>query len=118
MKVYLGPKSHPYTELVVPGIKRKFKINCLIDTGFAGGLALPLHLKEEFKFPLIIKRSWKLADGSEIELDVFAGKIEFEGKKKEIAILFVNGEDGIVGIEFLKGLRFVLDLKEGRVELS
>lgn len=118
MVIYLGPKLHPYVQVTAIGARRNFRLNCLIDTGFAGGIALPLRLKEKLKFPFICTRVWKLADGSEIELDVFAGKVKFSEKQKEIAVIFIGREEGIVGIEFLKGMRFVLDLKEKKVELS
>lgn len=118
MAVYLSSRQHPYARASLPGVDEDVELDCLIDTGFAGGIAIPNDLKDEFNFPSIGRRVWELADGSEIELEILAGRVKFEGVEKEVAVLFIGRREGLVGIEFLKGMRFLLDLKIGKVELS
>lgn len=118
MRTFLSPQDHPYVRVILPGSEGKAELACLIDTGFAGGISVPEKLKPNFNFPLIGRRTWELADGSQIELKVYLGKVETDGEEKEIGIIFTDGSEGSVGIEFLRGKRFVLDLKENTVELS
>lgn len=114
----MDSKLHPYVEVRVKGSEQDFEVDCLVDTGFAGGVVLPQELRDKVDFTPMARRVWRLADGSEIELVVFAGQIGFKGEEKKMAILFIDRGEGLVGIEFLKGMRFVLDLKEREVELS
>jgi clan AA aspartic protease len=118
MQTFLSSQDHPYVKVVFSGLEDKAELDCLIDTGFAGGISIPEKIKPDFNFPLIGRRTWELADGSQIELEVYLGKTTTNGKEKEISIIFTDGNEGLVGIEFLRGKKFVLDLKSHTVELS
>lgn len=117
MRTFLSPQQHPFVELTVPGIDENIILSCLIDTGFGGGISIPLKLKEEFEFPLIGRRTWELADGSEIELEVYLGGIQTDKNTEQIAVIFSNNNEGLVGIEFLRNKKFILDLKSNTIEL-
>ena len=118
MQTFLSPRGHPYAIFTLLGANEGVELGCLIDTGFAGGVSVPEKLKQSFNFPLIGRRTWELADGSQIELEVYLGKVKADGEEKEIGIIFTDGNEGLVGIEFLRGKRFILDLKTSTVELS
>lgn len=118
MQTFLSPQDHPYVRIILPGPEDEAGLDCLIDTGFAGGISIPEKLKPNFDLPLIGRRTWELADGSQIELEVYLGKVKVDNGEKEISIIFTDGSEGLVGIEFLRGKRFVLDLKTNIVELS
>lgn len=118
MQTFLSSQDHPYVRVILPRSRDKTGLDCLIDTGFAGGISVPEKLKPNFNFPLIGRRTWELADGSRVELEVYLGKMMANGKEKEISVIFTDGGEGLVGIEFLRSKRFVLDLKENTVKLS
>jgi len=118
MQTFLSSQDHPYVRVLLPKSGDKIELACLIDTGFAGGISIPEKLKPNFNFPLIGRRTWELADGSRIELEVYLGKMMANDKEKEISVIFTDGNEGLVGIEFLRNKRFVLDLKTNIVELS
>lgn len=119
MKTFLDPRGHAYIRLALPSFNKVIELDFLIDTGFSGGLAIPRNVKDKFNFPLISRANWELADGSEIELDVYLAKIKIKGRKNgEISAIFSDGKEGLVGIEFLRGRRFVLDLKRLTVSLE
>lgn len=112
--------KHPFLTLKVKPPKRKdWKIiECLIDTGFSGGLVLPLSLREYFPSNEFIEAHFVLADNSEITVDSTFTLVEFNGRRKEVAVVFMGENQGIVGVEFLNQMKFCLDLKKNRVELK
>jgi clan AA aspartic protease len=119
MRVFLDSRGHAYVNLCVLTIKGDISLDLLVDTGFSGGLSLPSSLKQKLDFPSISRATWELADGSEIELGVFLGKIRTRrGREEEIAVVFNESREGLVGIEFLRGKKFVLDLKKFQVKLG
>jgi len=118
MRTFLSSQDHPYVRINAPGAKKEIEFDCLIDTGFAGGISIPEKLKPHFKFPLIGRRVWELADGSLVELEVYFGKVKEGTKKKEVSVIFTDGSEGLVGIEFLRGKKFILDLKKNAIQLS
>jgi len=119
MRAFLDSRGHAYVKLQASAIKDDISLNLVVDTGFSGGLSLPSGLKQKFNFPPISRATWELADDSEVELDVYLGKIKTQkGREEEIAVVFNESREGLAGIEFLRGKRFVLDLRELRVELA
>lgn len=90
----------------------------MIDTGFSGGISIPRQLQKELDFPEIYKSTWELADGSQVESEIYAGEIDTGRGTKKTAVIFSDGREGLVGIEFLRGKKFVLDLKKNEIELS
>lgn len=118
MKPYLDKRGHAYIEVALQGKKQDIKLNCLIDTGFSGGISIPREYQDKFNFPRIVRDiTWELADGSETKLDIYLGKLNIAGGEREIAVIF-DGKDGLVGIEFLKEKIFTLNLKDNLVELT
>lgn len=118
MQTFLNPQGHASTKIRLNGISKTVELDCMIDTGFSGGISLPRELQVELDFLEIYKSTWELADGSQVESEIYAGKIETPEGVKEIAVIFSNGREGLVGIEFLRGKKFVLDLKKNETELS
>lgn len=119
MKAFLDSRGHAYIRLRLPSFNKVIEIDFLVDTGFSGGIAIPSNLEHKFNFPRISRATWELADGSEIELDVYLGRIKAQkGRDEEISAIFSDGKEGLVGIEFLRGKKFVLDLKKFAVSLG
>lgn len=118
MQTFLSPQQHPYVKISISGRTKEVELDCLIDTGFAGGISIPAGLKSKFDFPVIGRQVWELADGSQIELEVFLGEIKTEKEKAEIAVIFTDGSEGLVGIEFLRGRKFIFDLRKLQVALK
>jgi len=84
--------KHPYITLKVLFQKDKWKkVDCLIDTGFSGGLSLPREYQGHFRKQVFIETHLLLADGSEIAADATYTKIRFNGKEKEVDVLYLWG---------------------------
>lgn len=118
MQTFLTPQGHAYVILVLPSIEGEVQLDCLIDTGFSGGLAMPQQFKEKFNFPRISRATWELGDGSQIESEIYLGELKIRDNSERIAVIFSESREVLVGIEFLRGKRFVLDLKKNTASLS
>ena len=109
---------HPFIKLEVKlPEKRWIEIDCLIDTGFSGGLVLPKKFKESFLEDEFIEARFVLANGSEIMAEASYTKVRYKKIEKEVAVVFMGDSEGLVGVEFLDQMKFCLDLKKNKVEL-
>ena len=116
--VYLqGKQPYLLLKISLPGGKWK-KLRCLIDTGFSGGVSLPLKYKNYLKLQNLFEAHITLADGTETTVDAGIGKIKFNDQTKFIDILFMGSPEALVGVEFLDQMIFCLDLKRKKVTLS
>ncbi|MBC8185023.1 hypothetical protein H8E88_28350 [candidate division KSB1 bacterium] len=78
-----------------------------IDTGFSGGIALPIEMLDKMKIDQIDYDTFKLATGEIIELPVFIGKAVV--KKLVVETWFIPG-DFLLGMEFLSSLGKILSM--------
>lgn len=115
--IYLSG-NHPFIRLKVKLRNKWQEIDCLIDTGFSGGLSVPQNFRENFSVSNLIETRFVLADGSEIITDATYTKVELEGREKEISIVFIGDSGNLVGVEFLEKMKFCLDLKDMKVSLE
>jgi len=87
-----------------------------VDTGFSGGIAIPLNLINEMGLELVDFDTFRLATGEIVELPIFLGKVII--KKSEIETWFIPG-DSLLGMEFLysAGSLLSLNFKDDTVKL-
>lgn len=50
--------------------------------------------------------------------EMFNLKVRFRNKEKNMAVFFTDCQDALVGIEFLTGFKFTLDLKKLQIGLE
>ena len=88
-----------------------------VDTGFSGGIALPLDTLKKLELELVFYDTFKIATGEIIELPVFLGKAMIN--KADVETWFIPG-DYLLGMEFLTEAGSILyfDLKTGEVNLT
>ncbi len=117
MNPYLNKENTPYLKIDV-FVSSWITLDAIIDTGFAGGISLPKKYRSFFKnkTPLTIQR-FLLADGSTKLYLIFDIKVKYKDKVKFL-YLVISGDEALVGIEFLLGFSFILDLKRFRVALD
>lgn len=117
MNPYLDSQKNPHVKIKVL-LTSWTTIDCLIDTGFSGGLALPDKLKIGLSTKPVMFQRYELADGSLTTFPLFVLNVKFNNKIKEVTAFFTKSNEALVGIEFLMGFKFVLDLKKMIVELK
>lgn len=116
--IYLSPNKHPHAKVKVKFDKKWEMVNCLIDTGFSSGISLPQKYLKLVKGSSKWRQSFELADGSVVEYDLYKLEISYEGKGKIVSAIFSQSKDALLGIEFLDGFNFCLDLKNYKVSLT
>lgn len=117
MNPYLDNERSPHIKVDIY-LSSWINVDCFIDTGFAGGISLPIHYQNLFKSRKpVTYLEFKLADGSTRFNSVYKTKIRYKNKQKDIFLVF-SGDDALIGIEFLLGFKFILDLKKFRVSLE
>lgn len=118
MNVYLTSNNSPRVKVGLRLSSKQRQIDCLIDTGFSSGLALNQSLLRHIHLPVVARQEFELADSSLVVFDVYLATVEFGGKKRQLQTVFTESKDNIVGMEFLDGLEFNLNLKSHTVKLT
>ena len=115
---YLTLQNHPRVKINI--LKSSFKrvVDCLLDTGFSGGLALPEFYQTKLKLKPLAYQELELADGSLVIFAVHKIRIKYKNLIKTVSLIFTKSEDALLGIEFLEGLKFTLDLKKKQAFLT
>ena len=87
-----------------------------VDTGFSGGIALPLDVLTKLEVELAFYDTFKIATGEVIELPVFSGKAII--RTIDIETWFIPG-DYLLGMEFLASAGSLLsfDFEKEEVKL-
>lgn len=117
MNPCLDPQNNPHLKLEI-FLSSWTVVDCLIDTGFSGGVALPASLFTDFKQEPIAYQEYELADGSFTTFKIYKARVRLKDVNKEITLFFTKSKEGLAGIEFLTGFRLVLDLKKFQIKLS
>jgi clan AA aspartic protease len=117
MNPYLDGQNNPHLKVDI-FLSSWEGVDCLIDSGFSGGIALPVSLHSAIKQKPIVYQEYELADGSFKTFSIYKARVRFKEVNKEITLLFTKSKEGLVGIEFLTGFRLVLDLKKFKIKLS
>ena len=87
-----------------------------VDTGFSGGIAIPLEMLDEMDVEFFGYDTFTLATGDIVELPMFVGRVITGGC--EIETWFIPG-DSLLGMEFLStvGSLLCFDFEDELVEL-
>jgi len=117
MNIYLDSKNHPHIKIVVLLSSPK-QVDCFIDTGYTGGLSLPDKYRSLITSGRLSFQDFEIGDGTILTEEMFRVKIRYEKVEKHISLMFTKGDDALVGIEFLTGFKFTLDLKKLQIGLE
>ena len=91
--------NHPFLRLRIRLPKKGWKVfECLVDTGFSGGVSLPQEFREYFQEDKFVETRLTLADGSEIVADATYTKAEYNKKQKDVSVVFIGDTGSLVGV--------------------
>lgn len=85
------------------------QVECLIDTGFDGGLVLPRALTERFALPIVATERVRLAGGVEIVVDIARADVEWLGIVRPVEVIVGDGDDLLLGTGLLAGAVLTID---------
>lgn len=108
----------PMVDIEVGGTRREAAVEAILDTGFEGEICAPVELAVSLGLELVGTDVVELADGSQKQEFLFAGEVNFLGKKQEVVISLTDGEDTLIGTELLADCTLSVDFQTGKVLLS
>ena len=117
MNPYLDQHHNPRLQIQVK-LSTWETLDCLIDTGFSGGIALPQKAQKKLDSKPIAFQEYELADGSHKIFTLYKIESRFNHRQKLITGFFTESNEGLVGIEFLTGFYLELNLKRFTISLE
>lgn len=98
------------------GQVRRMKVSMLVDSG-AYMLVLNEHIKEQLDLPVLDKKTARLADESEVEVEVVGPvEVRFENRRTTVdAIVFAGNVEPLLGAIPMEDLDVVVDPKQQRL---
>jgi len=116
--LYLDDKNNPWVVLAV-NLLGKTSVKCLIDTGFSGGLALPVFYSSlvEKKVSLFSEK-FQFANGDENWFPIYSTRVKYLKSSIELKLMFIDNTVPLVGLSFLKFFDFDLNIAEKQISLK
>lgn len=87
-------------EIEIQGLYKKVPYGAILDTGFSGGLLLPLITAVDVGLEKVGGGNVVLADGSIKTLPIFLCKVKLGGKINDVSTI-VMGNDVLIGMELI-----------------
>lgn len=107
----------PKTEITVGGSRGSERIEAVIDTGFDGYVCLPIRIAEKLGVQLTGRTVAVLADGTAKPDLLFAGWVEFLGKRRAVEF-FLTTDEALIGTALLADCDLAIDFVSGAVNVS
>jgi clan AA aspartic protease len=94
------------------------RIECVVDSGFEGAVALPPAAVAAMGLPYLTDLSANLADDTNVPVDVHLGTVIWDGVATDVAVLSM-GRRPLVGTALLKGRRLEAEfVDDGTVTIA
>lgn len=110
----LDEQNQVRAEVEVQGLYKSVPYGAIIDTGFTGGLVLPIFVAVDIGLEKVGASTITLADGSVMTLPTFLCQLKLGTKTFDVATI-VMGSDILIGIEALKNHRVCISTGTGNV---
>ena len=91
---------------------RESRVDAVIDTGYSGQLTLPPRLVAGLGLKLVGFSQARLADGSEVDFDVYGATVEWSGTAVYVAVDEVSAAP-LVGMGLLRGHHLQINVQRG-----
>jgi clan AA aspartic protease len=93
-------------------------IECVIDTGFSGGLMFPRSFVTQIPHTDIGKETFTLAGGGEMKADIVAVEVHWLNVVNSFAVVISEASDALIGTDMLNGTVLVIDYISSEVEIK
>jgi clan AA aspartic protease len=104
--------GHPRITLALGGMNGRLTIEFIVDTGFAGGPALPGHRARQIDLQPSSFRDWMLANGAMIKCPIIDADVEWEDEPRRTEVLVLGGNP-LVGTQFLEDCLLQVQMNDG-----
>ena len=104
--------------LVVVRFRDGAEIECLLDTGFDGGLMLPREFVSQIQFATIGELTFEMVGGARMSAEVGLTDIEWLGGLRQVEVIVSAGNDSLIGTELLIATTLIIDYPASSLTIS
>ena len=109
--------SNVRIEVEVQGLYKKTTYGAVLDTGYSGGVVLPLVIAVDLGLEKVGAANITLADGSIDTYPTFLCRVSLGGHTQEATTL-VMGNEILIGMELVSNYNVCIAPYSGKVEIS
>jgi clan AA aspartic protease len=107
-------QGHPRVVLILPGQSEDLEVEFIVDTGFEGGLTLPMHLAQQLSARNAGFQNRIQADGSLLRFPCFEFFMEWdEEEDPQFVEVLVKESAPLIGTTFLMERLLQIEMTEG-----
>lgn len=112
-------KVNSYREaLILVRLSEDATIECVLDTGFDGGLVLPRTFVSRFQIPPIGELAFEMVGGARMTAQIGLTDVEWLGELRKVEVVISEGNDALIGTELLTATTLIIDYKASTVTIS
>lgn len=93
-------------------------IECVLDTGFDGGLMLPRAFVSQIQNSTIGELTFEMVGGARMSAEVGLADIDWLGQLRQIEVIVSESDDALVGTELLAATTLIIDYTASTVTIS
>ena len=93
-------------------------VECVIDTGFSGGLVLPRDVVDELGLTIFGQMPFEVVSGAQMSADFTEVKIKWLDEERIIDVIVSESDDALIGTALLDGARLTIDYLANAVSIS
>lgn len=94
------------------------EIDCVLDTGFDGGLMLPRAFVSQIQIPVIGKLTFEMVGGARMSAEIGLTDIEWLGELRKVEVIVSEGDDALIGTELLIATTLLIDYTASTLKIS
>ena len=118
MALEAGKVNSHREALVLIRFRNGMAIDCVVDTGFDGGLMLPRSFVSQLQIPIIGELTFEMVGGARMSAEIGLGDIEWLGESREVEVIVSEAEDALIGTELLLSATLIIDYPTSSVQIS
>ena len=88
-------------------------IECVVDTGFDGGLMLPRAVLPQIQFEVSGQLTFETVGGATMSAEVGLSEIEWLGQLRQVEVIVSEGDDALIETESLLATTLTIDYASG-----
>ena len=104
--------------LVLVRFKDGATIECVVDTGFDGGLMLPRAFVAQIELPILGELTFEMVGGVTLSAEVGLTDIDWLGSLRQVEVIISEGDDALIGTELLIATTLVIDYASSSLAIS
>ena len=104
--------EHPRITLSMPGLQDGFEVEFIVDTGYAGDLAMPLRLARQLDSLAAGTQERLLATGQPFQCSAYEIMLDWNGENRTTEVLVLEGEP-LLGTVLMREYLIQMEMTDG-----